>query len=69
MVLIRYGGNLMQSKRASALRAEWGERPCEHPAFAKEYDLGAPTGDYVCTQCGAKFTFRERAEIVAARRG
>ncbi|MGH7622732.1 MAG: hypothetical protein ACREMU_10370 [Gemmatimonadaceae bacterium] len=58
----------MQSKKASELRAAWGDRPCEHPAFAKEYDLGARTGDYLCTQCGAKVTFRERAEILAARR-
>lgn len=58
----------MQSKKAGELRAAWGDRPCEHPAFAKEYDLGARTGDYVCTQCGAKVTFRERAEILAARR-
>jgi DNA-directed RNA polymerase subunit RPC12/RpoP len=58
----------MQSKKASELRTAWGDSPCEHPAFAKEYDLGARTGDYVCTQCGAKVTFRERAEILAARR-
>lgn len=58
----------MQAKKASELRAAWGDRPCEHPAFAKEYDLGARTGDYLCTQCGAKVTFRERAEILAGRR-
>jgi hypothetical protein len=57
----------MQSKKASELRAAWGDRPCEHPALAKEYDNGARTGDYLCTQCGAKVTFRERAEILAAR--
>ncbi len=58
----------MQRKRAAALREEWGDQPCEHPAFAKEYDLGVKTGNYVCTQCGATITFRERAEILAARR-
>lgn len=58
----------MQRKRAAALREEWGDKPCEHPAFAKEYDLGVKTGNYVCTQCGATITFRERAEILAARR-
>jgi hypothetical protein len=57
----------MQRKRANALKEEWGDKPCDHPAFAKEYDLGARTGNYVCTQCGAVFTFRERAEILAAR--
>lgn len=57
----------MQSKKGSELRTAWGDRACEHPAFAKEYDLGARTGDYLCTQCGAKVTFRERAEILSAR--
>ena len=57
----------MQRKRANALREEWGDKPCDHPAFAKEYDLGARTGNYICTQCGAIFTFRQRAEITAAR--
>ncbi|MFL5576923.1 MAG: hypothetical protein ACJ79S_13235 [Gemmatimonadaceae bacterium] len=58
----------MQKKRATALQQAWGAKPCAHPAFAKEYDLGARTGNYVCTQCGATVTFREKAELVAARR-
>ena len=58
----------MQVKKAEALRTEWGDRPCEHPALAKEYAEGKRTGDYVCTQCGAKVTFRQRAEILASRR-
>ena len=58
----------MQAKKASVLREEWGDKPCDHPAMAKEYAEGKRTGDYVCTQCGAKVTFRQRAEIVAARR-
>ena len=57
----------MQRKRAIALKEEWGDKPCPHPAFAKEYDLGARTGNYVCTQCGTTFTFRQRAEILAQR--
>lgn len=57
----------MQKKRAVALQQEWGGKPCDHPAFAKEYDLGARTGNYVCTQCGKIFTFREKAEIVGVR--
>ena len=57
----------MQKKRAVALQQEWGEKPCDHPAFAKEYDLGERTGNHICTQCGKIFTFREKAEIVAAR--
>jgi DNA-directed RNA polymerase subunit RPC12/RpoP len=58
----------MQAKKAEALRSEWGDRPCEHPTLAKEYAEGKKTGDYVCAQCGAKITFRERAQIMASRR-
>jgi hypothetical protein len=58
----------MQKKRATELQKEWGGKPCEHPAFAKEYDLGERTGNYVCTQCGAILSFREKAEITAARK-
>ena len=57
----------MQKKRATALQQEWGGKPCEHPALAKEYDQGTRTGGYVCTQCGAAISFRERAEILARR--
>jgi len=56
----------MQKKRAVALQQTWGAQPCAHPGFAKEYDLGHRTGNYVCTQCGASFSFREKAELVAA---
>jgi hypothetical protein len=59
----------LQKKRATALQQEWGGKPCTHPAFAKEYDLGKRTGNYVCTQCGTTFTFRERAEHLATRGG
>jgi hypothetical protein len=58
----------MQRKKANALQAEWGGKPCGHPAFAKEYDAGERTGNYVCTQCGTILSFRERAELVASRR-
>ena len=59
----------MQRKRAAALRAEWGDRPCDHPTLAKEYDDGVRTGNYLCAQCGATITFRERAGLMAKRRG
>jgi len=59
----------LQKKRATALKQEWGDKPCTHPAFAKEYDLGERTGNYVCTQCGATFTFRQKAELMAAKGG
>lgn len=58
---------IMQKKRALAIKQEWGDRPCEHPALAREYDLGKRTGAYVCTQCGTTFTFREKAEMFGVR--
>jgi len=58
----------MQAKKAAALRETWGEKPCEHSALAKEYAAGVRTGDYVCTQCGAKLTFRQRTELLESRR-
>lgn len=58
----------MQSKRAAELRQVWNGKPCDHPAFAKRYDLGKRTGDYVCTQCGQIVTFRQRAELTANRK-
>ena len=57
----------MQRKKAIALQQAWGTRPCAHPTFSREYDLGERTGNYCCTQCGASLTFREKAEITAAR--
>jgi hypothetical protein len=60
--------NPMQSKRAEALRREWGDKPCEHPDFDREYYLGTETGDYVCTRCGEAFTRAEKERVVTARR-
>ena len=57
----------MQRKRAIALQQHLSGKTCGHPAFAREYDMGERTGSYVCTQCGAVVTFREKAEIMAAR--
>jgi hypothetical protein len=57
----------MQKKQAIKLQEAWGGKPCDHPAFAREYDMGERTGNYVCTQCGAILTFRQRAEAIAAR--
>ena len=58
----------MKRKRALELQQEWGDRPCPHPSFAKEYDLGVRTGNFVCTQCGAILDFREKGRIMASRR-
>jgi hypothetical protein len=58
----------VKKKRAIALQQAWGDKPCDHPELAREYDeAGARTGNYVCTQCGAILTFRERAELRDAR--
>jgi hypothetical protein len=45
----------MQAKKAAKLHKEWVEKgnpPCDHVNLDKEYDLGADTGDLVCTSCG-----------------
>jgi hypothetical protein len=57
----------MKRKKALELQQAWGERPCDHPAFAKEYDLGVRTGNFICTQCGAILGLREKVEITSAR--
>ena len=46
---------VMQSSKAKELRKQWkllGDKPCNHSELVKEYDLGADTGDKVCTRCG-----------------
>ena len=57
----------MQRKKAIALQQAWGDQPCVHPAFSREYDQGERTGNYCYTQCGASVTFRQRSDIMAAR--
>ena len=57
----------MQSKKAALIRQEWGDKPCDHPDFDKEYMLGAQTGDYICTQCGRCF-MREEKEAIETKR-
>lgn len=53
----------MQSERAAELRKKWGDKPCNHPAFEKEYKLGFDTGDYFCIICWNLFTKEEKAAI------
>jgi hypothetical protein len=59
----------MQKKKAAALKQAWGDKPCDHPTLAREYDLGERTGNYVCTSCGTSLTFKQKAELAAARKG
>jgi len=53
----------MQFSDAQHLRETWGEKPCDHPGYDKEYYLGADTMDKVCTQCGKVLSAEEIAEI------
>jgi hypothetical protein len=62
-----YRGVHVQRKKAIELQRAWGDKPCVHPAFSREYDLGERTGSYRCTQCGASFTFHEKSAIATAR--
>lgn len=57
----------MQTREAIELRNAWGDAPCEHPEFDKEYDLGADTGDFICTQCGKEFSRHQRDEMINKR--
>ncbi len=57
----------MQMTVAEYLRKKWGDKPCGHPGFSKEYHLGSHTGDYVCTQCGEAFSSQEKEQIEARR--
>lgn len=57
----------MQNRRAAELRESWGDKPCDHPSFEKEYYLGAQSGDYVCVQCGECFTRSEKESIEVER--
>jgi hypothetical protein len=62
-----FSGGTMQRKKAVALQQAWGDKPCDHPSFAKEYDMGERTGNFICTQCGKVLTFRERSELKSSR--
>lgn len=52
----------MEYFTAKKIREEWGNKPCDHPKFEKEYYADTHTMDYVCKQCGAEFTILEMFE-------
>lgn len=52
----------MDMKEAAELRVKWEGSTCEHPDLEKEFYAGTPTGDYVCTKCGATGWGRDWAE-------
>jgi hypothetical protein len=58
----------VKRKKALELQQAWCDRPCDHPGFAKEYDQGARTGNFICTQCGAILSVREKVAITSARK-
>lgn len=57
----------MQNKKAEQLRKEWGDTPCDHPSFDKEYFNGSDSGDYICTQCGQVFARFQKEKIESDR--
>ena len=42
----------MNSNNKEILDKGRGDDQCNHPSLAKEFVLGAPTGNYVCAKCG-----------------
>ncbi|MBI5075670.1 MAG: hypothetical protein HZB62_10980 [Nitrospirae bacterium] len=58
----------MQMDKAQKIRKAWGNKPCPHPTFDKEYCLGSDTGDYICIQCGRSFTKEEKNQIEASKK-
>ena len=57
----------MDYEKAMKLKEKWGNKPCPHPSFQKEYYLTSQTGDYVCVQCGETFTVEQKEEIEQSR--
>jgi hypothetical protein len=41
-------------------RAEWGDKPCDHPRIVQERFLGMTTGAFACTVCGRDLLFDEK---------
>lgn len=52
----------MEHLIAKKFRADWGNKPCDHPRIEKEYFADTHTLDYVCSQCGKEFTVLEMLE-------
>jgi hypothetical protein len=55
----------MQMRDAMQLHKKWkkrGDLSCRHPHVQHEYYYDTPTGEMVCTTCGATITFKELEE-------
>lgn len=46
----------MDSNKKVVFNKGSGGNQCNHSSLAKEYTLGAPTGNYVCAKCGQHLT-------------
>jgi hypothetical protein len=42
----------MDMKWSAKLRADWGDKPCDHPEIVEEVECDGGTDDYVCLTCG-----------------
>jgi hypothetical protein len=58
----------MEYNKAQQIKEEWGNKPCDHPKFEKEYFKGAFLLNYVCTQCGMEFTVSQKLEMDEIRK-
>ena len=58
----------MEYLEAQRIKAEWGDKPCDHPHLEKEYYVGAFLTNYVCTTCGKEFTIPQKMEMYEIRR-
>jgi len=54
-------GNI-QNKEALKIAENWSGGDCPHDTVNKEYYLGAATGDYICSKCGASGSSRDWPE-------
>jgi len=55
----------MQMRDAMQLKKKWKKRgnpSCRHPHIQHEYYYDTPTGEMVCTTCGATVTFKDLDE-------
>ena len=46
-------------------KAEWGDKPCDHPRIIQERFLGMTTGAVACTTCGRAVTVDEKGNPIA----
>lgn len=58
----------MEYNDAQKVRDAWGNKPCNHPHFEKEYYVGACLINWVCTQCGKQFTIAQKLELDSKRK-